>query len=99
MERQNDVFGDVVTYNTNIWKRFIDCSLDNIQKEPTLGNSLDLLKAINSYRSFPLIPDLLKAYPELIEQKKYIDLLWAHFDKQTQEQLSDIFFETLHELM
>ncbi len=104
-EHQFDDFNIVMDYNSELWLRFLtSCEQELRKAEPSantsseLGQSLDLIRAINSYRAYPSPEQLFKAYPELQAQEQYVDLLWKHFSGLTAEELSDLAIEMIHEV-
>lgn len=82
---------------TRIWLRFEDCVSKDLTEETT--QSINLLRAINSFRWFPEKQDLLKEYPEFKTQEKYVDLLWNHFKSLNSNELSDLYITTLNEVI
>jgi len=90
-------------YNQEIWKCFLDFSeksyaLIRENKKEYLSQSIDLLKAINSYRSYPTVEIMLRECKELEPQKEFIKLLWEHFSLMTAEHLSDLCIQMIHEV-
>ena len=80
----------IVKYNNELWFSFIHrCeNFFNIIHEDNrkeLLQSFDLLRAINSYRSFNTYDELFKAYPDLAHQREYVELLWNHFESMDEE--------------
>ena len=61
-------------------------------------NALDLIKAIFSYRDIPDKDQILIEHPELKDSKVFIELMWKHFDGLSQEALSDLVIEMIHEI-
>ncbi len=102
---QFEDLNQVIDYNSELWMLFLGTSEDAIRKselpEATtteLSQSLDLVRAINSYRSYRTPERLFDAYPELSAQRDYVDLLWKHFDSLSNEELSDLVMEMIHEV-
>lgn len=101
--RKDDGKEAVVSYNTELWFRFIH-SVENLasdEPEPRkhdLNQSVDLLRAINSYRCFPDMDSLFSIFPELKLQEEYIEMLWAHFDSMEADQLSDLTIQMIQEI-
>jgi hypothetical protein len=60
--------------------------------------TLDLLRAINSYRSYPDKKILFQVYPCLLGQEPYVDKLWKHFEGLGVDRLNELAIETIHEL-
>lgn len=94
----------VSNYNNELWITFFIQSERYIQskpsdKQPELFQSLDLLRAINSYRVHPTIEELLAHYPELNTQQEYVSLLWNHFSAMGNEQLSDLAIQMIEEVL
>jgi hypothetical protein len=71
---------------------------NRVADNPEKQDSLNLLKSIFSYRDIPDRNQVLIERPDLINQKDYIDLLWKHFDSLSQEALSELFIETIHDI-
>lgn len=99
----NQTEEEIRIYNKNLWLSFsfnADKFLSLISREERqkLSQSFDLLKAINNYRKFKTVNELILHSPELKEQKKYIDLLWGHFQKLNEEELSELAIQMIHEV-
>lgn len=93
----------VIKYNNELWFHFIQHCKSNFEtlnqyEYKEVLQSFDLLKAVNSYRSYQSIELLFENYPELQEQAEYIELLWGHFDKMNDAELSDLAIQMLHEI-
>ena len=98
-------FADFSDYNNELWCRFlficnreINRSSKFVDERKELTQSLDLIKAINSYRVYKNPQNLLIAFPELQEQKEYIYLVWKHFSTLSQQELSELSIEMIHEV-
>jgi|GEM_PF-2856387 len=98
-------FSEIIDYNNELWSRFLFICNREIRNSTSLNHdknelvqSLDLIKAINSYRSYKEPEKLLKAFPRFSRQKEYIKLIWKHFDTLSQEELSDLSIEMIHEI-
>lgn len=94
---------EVAEYNDELFFKFFDLTRKQIETLPSSlredrTQSVDLLKSINSFRSYRTKEALLKQYPDLIVQEQYIDILWAHFSGKSEEQLSDLAIEMIHEV-
>ncbi len=63
-----------------------------------LTQSLDLVRAVNSYRAYPSPDKLFKAYPDLRSQEEYVLLLWRHFNGLSATELSDLVIDMVHEI-
>jgi hypothetical protein len=83
---------------TRIWLRFEACCSSKKLTEDNI-ESINLLRAINSFRWFPEKQDLFEEYPEFKTQEKYVDLLWNHFKSLNSTQLSDLYITTLDEVI
>lgn len=93
---------EVFDYNCLLWTLFLSICDDTIKDKENrveLTQSLDLLKAVNSYRSYTTPEKLYEAYPELEAQKDYVLLLWKHFDGLSTEELSDLCITMIHEVL
>jgi len=93
----------VVKYNNELWSRFVFYGerLVSKQLEPKrteISQSLDLLRAINSFRSHPTPQDLFNDYPELERQRVYVEMLWEHFSQMDEFELSELMMEMIHDL-
>ncbi len=104
-EHQFDDFKTVINYNSELWFRFIGAceqginSCDLSEAAITeLTQSLDLVRAVNSYRAYPSPDKLFAAYPDLISQKEYVLLLWRHFNSLSAVELSDLVIDMIHEI-
>lgn len=105
-EYQFDDFNKVIDYNSELWFRFLSSCEEGLRncnnKSETfiseVSQSLDLVRAINSYRAYSLPEKLFEAYPELQNQQQYVDLLWKHFSSLSNEELSDLAIEMIHEI-
>lgn len=104
-EHQFDDMNRVIDYNSELWFRFLNACEEGIkdadlpeQNASELGQSLDLVRAINSYRAYATPELLFQAYPELESQHEYVELLWKHFDSLSQEELSNLVIEMIHEV-
>ncbi|MDJ0625637.1 MAG: hypothetical protein QNJ31_04630 [Candidatus Caenarcaniphilales bacterium] len=104
-EHQFDDLNKVIDYNSELWFRFLGSCEQGIQNaglpEKTvteLSQSLDLIRAINSYRSYATPELLFRAYPELKAQEEYVNLLWKHFESLSSEELSNLVIEMIHEV-
>jgi len=104
-EHQFDDFNKVIDYNSELWFRFLNACEQGIRSSDLpensvteLSQSLDLIRAINSYRAYPSPEQLFQAYSELEPQKEYVDLLWKHFDGLTGEELSSLVIDMIHEV-
>ncbi|MDX1918500.1 MAG: hypothetical protein SFT81_05105 [Candidatus Caenarcaniphilales bacterium] len=98
-------YNAVVNYNSELWARFLrDAELSLREqnfpedKHREFCQSLDLIRAINSYRIYPSSKELFTAYPDLVQQMEYVELLWNHFDSMNQEELSNLVIEMIHEI-
>lgn len=104
-EHQFEDFNKVIDYNSELWFRFLSSCEQGIRSSghtqtmiSELSQSLDLVRAINSYRAYSTPDQLFEAYPELAAQKQYVDLLWKHFSSLSPEELSDLAIEMIHEV-
>jgi hypothetical protein len=103
-EYQFDDFNKVIDYNSELWFRFLNSCEEAIRNSHQksdiceISQSLDLVRAINSYRAYSVPEDLFQAYPELKNQEQYVDLLWKHFSSLSPEELSDLAIEMIHEV-
>jgi hypothetical protein len=104
-EHQFDDFNKVIDYNSELWFRFLSSCEEGMsssdkteQAVGELSQSLDLVRAINSYRAYPTIEGLFNAYPELEAQSQYVELLWKHFSSLSSEELSELAMEMIHEV-
>lgn len=104
-EHQFDDFNKVIDYNSELWFRFLNACEQGIrgsdlpeQSVTELSQSLDLVRAINSYRAYASPHKLFESYPELEAQKEYVDLLWQHFDGLSPEELSNLVIDMIHEV-
>jgi hypothetical protein len=104
-EYQFDDINQVVDYNTELWFRFLGACEEGIATanvseriKTELGQSLDLIRAVNSFRAYSTPAKLFMAYPELEAQKEYVDLLWQPFTSLNEEELSSIVVEMVHEV-
>jgi len=90
--------GQSSNYHEELWSRFIGNAGINIKYANNLPmseivdlkQSLDLLKAINSYRIFPSVSELFEAHPEFEEQAEHVHMLWEHFQAMTADELSEL---------
>jgi hypothetical protein len=104
-EHQFEDFNVVIDYNSELWFRFLSSCEQGIHNSGNgqsvvseLSQSLDLVRAINSYRAYATPEKLFNAYPELEAQKQYVDLLWKHFSSISTEELADLAIEMIHEV-
>lgn len=98
-ERRNtEILSNVSTYNLSIWEQFVKYSENAIAENKELSDSLNLIRFINSYRTYSSAKALLQKNPDLVSQKEYVEILWNEFDKKSQVEISDIYIEMLHEL-
>lgn len=104
-EHQFDDMNQVIDYNTELWFRFLGACEEGISNSGLsenvrceLGQSLDLIRAVNSYRAYATPELLFQAYPELEPQREYVDLLWKHFESLNEEELSNLVIEMVHEV-
>ena len=85
---------EVNQYNRELWNTFENYTEESIkklssdQKINDAIQTLDLLRAINSYRS----------YPDLLGQEPYVDKLWSHFKGLGVDGVNELAIETIHEL-
>ena len=96
----------VATYNHELWHRFVTVSERGIRTAPLpeykkyeCSQSLDLIRAINSYRSYQTPQALFAAYPELLAQVEHVELLWSHFREMNSQELSELMIQMIHEVM
>ena len=61
-------------------------------------NSLSLYLVIQDYREFITPECFLDRFPECENEKAYVALLYAHFRKQTQQELAELAIAMIHEL-
>lgn len=104
-EHQFDDFKTVIDYNSELWFRFISSCEQGIkgadlseQALTELSQSLDLIRAVNSYRAYSSVDKLFVAYPELKSQEEYVLLLWRHFNSLSTMELSDLVIDMIHEI-
>ena len=95
----------ITHYNGELWAKFIKTCEQEIQESGEsesvlleVSQSLDLIKAINSYRSYSTTKELFLEYPELKSQKEYVDILWKHFSGLSNQELSDLAMDMIHEV-
>ncbi len=93
----------IANYNNELWSKFIkNVEIAFIKlthdKKHQLTPSLDLIRAINSYRIYLEPEELMKAFPELENQKESIELLWNHFRNLSEEELGDLMIQMIHEV-
>jgi len=69
-----------------------------VEQNPEKKKTLELLKCIQAYRSFPNIADLIKNSPTLINQIEDLRLLWLGFSKMGEEQVSEMAIELIQDL-
>lgn len=61
-------------------------------------HSLSLYLTIRDYREFITAECFLDRFPECENEKEHIELLFAHFRVQTQQELAELAIEMIHEL-
>lgn len=95
----------VIKYNTELFKRFFSETEERILKskffseaKQRLTESLNLMRAVNSFRAFRTPEALFASYPNLKEQKQYVELVWADLSGKSDQELSDLAMEMIHEL-
>ncbi len=101
----NEDTNAVISYNNELWSRFLNACEHSLRRTgkpersiKELSQSLDLLRAVNSFRAYPRPKDLFSVYPELAEQSQYVELLWSHFNGLTNEELSNLATDMIHEI-
>jgi hypothetical protein len=104
-EHQFDDINTVIDYNSELWFRFLSACENGIKTSilpqtdvAELSQSLDLIRAINSYRAYSSPEKLFEAYPELSSQKEYVDMLWEHFNSLSEEEMSNLVIDMIHEV-
>ncbi len=90
-QTDKDLFIGLLTKSFNFMDKRVEGDIERT-------HSLDLIRAIWSYRDFPDKNQFLIEYPNLIDQKDYIDLLWKHFKGLSPEALSDLVIEMIHDI-
>jgi hypothetical protein len=100
----NENYGHI-SYNTELWDIFLTTVINQIKsadihvdKKHELLGEIDLLRAIQSYRTYPTPEELFRDVPELKSQEPYARLLWTHFDSLTEEELSDLAIQVTHKV-
>lgn len=77
----------------NLYQRAQDLS------KPTICSkqSMDMLKAIQTYRTFPSLQELLKYKPQLVNQLDELYSLWSRFNSMSDEELSELAMSLINE--
>lgn len=90
-------------YCNELWMRFIKQTEEFIKSQPEckqkdLGQALDLIRAINSYREYHTPETLLNAFPELKSHEEYLYPLFKHFSDIGYQELAELYIEMLQEV-
>lgn len=76
----------------------INCTMMPEWKYKELQQGLDLLRAINTYRTYPSLSQLFHALPELREQEHFAKLIWKYLSGLSAEEVADLAIEMIHEV-
>ena len=90
---------EVINYNNELFISFFDV-VDKLAKnlnDKELGKSVDVIRAINSYRAYPNPNEFLKEYKELLTQEDHLRVLWGHFENLSESELADLAIEMINE--
>jgi hypothetical protein len=77
----------------DLFNRAEELILSDKQKQ-----ALDLLKCIQTYRTYPSIGMLLTSRSKLVYQLDDINKLWKRFDKLTKQELSELAMQLINEI-
>jgi len=96
---------DFRKYNHELYELFTETQEKNIanaqaeiKKKKGIFDSLDLFRAISTYRKQPHIHLFFLEHPEMEPHGHNVELLWDHFSKLTKEELANLAIETIHEI-
>lgn len=104
MSKADDI---VVAYNNELWSKFLGFAVERIncipctknERKRELKQALEVTRAIASYRAYRTPEELFEVYPDLLAQEHSVELLWAHFDSLSVEELSDLMIGEIHEIL
>ena len=104
-ELQEEEKRQITGYNNELWLRFISIAENSFKtttmspnKLTELKQSLDLIRAISSFRMYKSPEELFLVYPDLESQSHSIELLWDHFSRLSQEELADLMISMILEI-
>jgi len=96
---------EIGRHNKELFLRFMAFAERNIRsmkdsiEKTDLVDSLDLLRSTNSFLGYRNKEKFLVDFPELENQRQYIDMLWAHFGLMSYEEIAGLRMEMIHELI
>ncbi len=84
-----------------LMSRFFDAASEAVKRSEYNDESLeafDLIQAISCYRYFPAVEQCIEAFPSLSKERYNVEYIWNQFNTLSEEELSDVFINSLSKL-
>lgn len=85
-----------IYYFAKIQSKIEQCK--DVVNKSRASQSLDLLRAVNTFRTYRTVEETLKNIPELREQAAHMEILYDRLSSLNEEELSILVEDMIHEL-